>query len=381
MPRLYFLEPSKVGSQHITLLDGYLRAIFRSNPLRAVFEIVVCTSRRTWLCLDLAAFKVGRWEQVPVMDPEKRRLVLKSLLEFAVVLRYIMRMRKGDILFVTCLLPPALILVELARRCFRKGRVLVTLHGEIEGLFDLQRQGVSSYGFWVCKWMRIRSSNSRLELVVIDDFIRDRLLSEFPKRLFAEGIHVIHHPIQPTVRLPVIDAPFQRACFIGYKTRYKGYEYFDRLARLSVDTQFVCIGGGKIETVAGGESVSIEGSKDYLDAIGDCAVAVFPYTGGYTCSLSAAALDALSAGVHIVAFERPFFASLDRYFGEDFLTIAKDAEDLARICLDADRLKLWMRGASGRVRNLAESRYGLAAVACAFERAAGIGRSDMAGWA
>jgi len=73
------------------------------------------------------------------MNPEKRRLVLKSLVEFCVVFRRMLALRRQDILLVTCVLPTSLILIEWANRLLRRRGVHVVLHGDIEGI--LHRPG------------------------------------------------------------------------------------------------------------------------------------------------------------------------------------------------------------------------------------------------
>ena len=111
--RFYFLEPSKVGRQHITLIAGYLAALVSSDRIRSGLEIHFCSSPSTRACLPPELAARVQCSSVPVMDPEKRRLLLKTLVEFGVTAGYLFRLRRGDVLFVSCLLPTTLLLVCL----------------------------------------------------------------------------------------------------------------------------------------------------------------------------------------------------------------------------------------------------------------------------
>jgi hypothetical protein len=366
--RFYFLEPSKVGSQHITLIEGWLRALASSDRIASSHDLVFCASASTYAHLSDDLRSKLHHKQVPVMAPERRRLVRKSLLEFYVVMRALMRLRPADVLFVSCVLPTTLLMLELANRVLRRSGLFVSLHGEIEGLFDPSMRKVRNYGFWAHHWMRLRRSGSTLRLVVIDDFIKQILLQSFPGKLDAAQIVVAYHPVTAINTASAAPAQSQAdACFIGYRTKFKGFDQYAQLADALPDRYFVAIGGGKVEGVPGGARAALTGNADYMAAIGGCTTAVFPYVGGYTCSLSAAVLDALSAGAHVLATPRACFVGLAEHFGADVVTLYTTQDEAKALLGDSRWLADRQAGRPERLQRLDSSRYGMASVRQCFE--------------
>jgi glycosyltransferase involved in cell wall biosynthesis len=369
--RFYFVEPSKVGPQHITLIEGYLRALVSSQRIADTYELIVCTSRSTFENLSPDLQTALHHRTIPVMNPEQRRLVLKTFVEFFVVLRYVLALRKGDLLFVSCILPTTLLAIEFINMIFRRQGLYVTVHGEVEGLFDKSLQKMRSYGYWVLQWLRIRRPNSLLSLVVIDDFIKRRLLAKFPGKLKDNQITVVYHPVTAFAETSHDNAPANVAvCFIGYRTPFKGFDHFEQLARKLSTWRFVAIGGGQAVDIPSDKSTPLDGNDAYMNAIAACGVALFPYVGGYSCSLSAAVLDALSAGVHVVATRRGCFVSLAEHFGPDVVTIIDTPEDAVAILGNTEWVTRQRAGRTQRLQRLSESRYGIDGVRACFERLA-----------
>jgi glycosyltransferase involved in cell wall biosynthesis len=366
--RFFFIEPSKVGSQHITLIEGYLRALLSSSALTRSFKLIFCASMSTVAALSTAVREQIEHVRIPVMDPEKRRLMLKTIVECYVVTRYLLKMRRGDIVFVSCVLPTTLLFLELSNKVLRRRRLFIVLHGEIEGLFDKSSQRMRSFGFWALWWMRVRRSGSALSLVVIDDFIKHRLLMAYPGKLCDADILVVHQPISPSsIQQPAAIEP-PAVCFVGYRTRYKGFDEFMQISALIPGVAFVAIGGGKVQDVRSAQTTTISGSNSYLGEISRCSAALFPYTAGYTCTLSGAVVDALSAGTYIVASDRPCFISLQEYFGADVITICRSAEEMAALFGRPYWLEQKRSGRAARLAQLVESKYGVEAVRASFER-------------
>jgi hypothetical protein len=362
MSRFILLEPSKVGTQHITLLEGYLRAIAVSRWIPDVFRVEFHSSDETYNSLSYDVRAVVPHRSVKVMNGERRRLARKSILEWMVVARAMVRMRRDDVLLVTCVLPPALIGLELLNRILGRGNVVIMLHGEVEGLFDNSLQRWGSFGFWISKWMQLRKEGSKLSFLVIDDFIKRRLVQDFGQRVDAGRVFVAYHPLTPyrgDLSAECQPSDPLRVAFIGYRTRFKGFEVFQRLARSAHGVEFVAVGGGVEVNVATGAEVQLADNQAYMNAIAGCAVAFFPYSSGYTCSLSAALLDALSAGLHVVATKRPCFVSMADYLGPDFVTLVDDPTSAGKMLSDREWIcdKYSLR--EQRLSRLAASRYGL----------------------
>lgn len=368
---LYLLEPSKVGVQHVLMLDGYVRALGSSSAIRDRYRVEIAVSPSTLQNLSTSALRQVAVRRVFVMNPEKRRLFLKSLVEFAVTLRAMIRLRDGDLLVVTCLLPTSFILVEMANRLLRRKGIHVVIHGDIEGLFLTPRPPISSIFRWAQIWLDLRSPTSRIDLIALDDFIKRRLIERDPARFREDNIHVIHHPVDP---LPDAGRAVEsdRVGFLGYRTAAKSFDSYARLAREVPSLHFVAIGGGRVEDLRDGSETRIADKEAYVAEIARCGVACFPFTSGYTCALSASALDALAAGTRIVATDRPFFKALSEYFGSAFVrvvsSLAEMPEALRRMTAEEDP-----DGRARRVAQVRSSKYGLEQVQRSFERLAGVG--------
>jgi glycosyltransferase involved in cell wall biosynthesis len=366
--RFWFVEPSKVGTQHITLIDGYLRALALSTDIQKDFEVVLCCHPSLHAELSDEVRCGVKYESILVIDPEARRFVPKILLEVWVVFQAMRRARPGDIVFISCVLSTALWMIEGLNRLVRRRNVYVVLHGEVEGLYDPSLRGFKNYGYWSLRWMRLRRPSSLLNLVVIDNFIRERLLADFPQLIKPERIFSIHHPVTPLKFEQRYCSTRPKICFIGYRTKFKGFHEFESLARAVPYLDFVAIGGGKLERVPSGETQPLAESGGYLGAVADCSVAIFPYLGGYTASLSAAALDALSAGVHIIATDRACFVGLAETFGPETVTICPDIRQASALLSDHNWVERQRELQSVRLARLKTSRYGGDGVREGFER-------------
>lgn len=363
--KFYFLEPSKVATQHIYLLGGYLRALANSQTIARDFDLIVCASKSTLSNLPASLISRLHCVRVFVMNPEKRRLIIKTLVEFSVVLWRMWRLRQGDVLFVSCVLPTTFVLIEFANRVLKRSGIYVVLHGEIEGLYPTSRQSILSNGYWAAAWLRLRAPDSLISLVVLDDFIKDRLVHSFPEKLRQTNVFVVHHPVFPLHTQAILRAP-PTVGFLGYRTRAKSFESFAALAAQLPSMDFVAIGGGKVEDLRSGAVQLLAGKDAYLDEIARCTVACFPYTASYTCCLSASALDALAAGVQILAMDRPFFSELASYFGPDVVVTVANASQLAE-ALPRFGAGSGEQGRLLRLRKVAESKFGVDAVQRSFE--------------
>jgi hypothetical protein len=242
----------------------------------------------------------------------------------------------------------------------------------LEGLFAETKQSFRKYGYWAAVWMRLRRADSLISVVVLDDFIRERLITSFSDKLRSGNVVVIHHPltaINGRVNGDSADVVF---AFVGYRTRFKGFEDFVRVASQfpSTSSRFLAIGAGKVENVQTGAVRSLERDGDYFEELTKCRVALFLYGSGYTCSLSAAAIDALSAGLVIVALDRPFFRSLASYFGMDIVRVYSSV-DAVRDDLLSFAGVANAESRATRLNRAARSKYGSRAVQRSFERVLG----------
>jgi len=263
---------------------------------------------------------------------------------------------------------------------------LVVSHIDADGLTSaaimgkaLERAGIE-YGTRFVKQLDMNAlteiADQNPELVIftdlgsgmLDDFIKRKLLAEYPDKLTDNDVLVVHHPISPfsAANLPIKSV--QSVCFIGYRTRFKNFEQFKQLSDLIPHVSFMAIGDGIVEDLRLARTFPISGTDDYLLKISECSIAVFPYNSGYTCSLPASVLDALSTGVYIIASDRPAFTSLQEYLGPEFITIFCSNSESLVFLSDTQWIEQKRSGKARRLEKLLKSKYGPDAVRASFEK-------------
>ncbi len=368
MARVIVLEPSKVGHQHITLIEGYLNALASLALREAGHELVYRADPTSHAALSEGVRSQIDFEPIAAINPEERRFVAKGLQEVRDVWRSIARMERSDVLIVTCVTAPALLILEALSWAIGNRNVYVILHGEVEGLFDpeLSRSPVS-YGFWISLWSKMRRKTSPLRIGVIAGFIRPAVARALAGRLPPDSIAVLPFPIAEIDGHGHAKGP-HCAIFIGYRSRLKGYPVFERLAsELSgPDLRFETIGEGACQTVPGGTREPFAAPVDFGNAVSRASVAVFPYEGGYVACLSAAAIDALSAGVHVLATPRPCFIALAEIFGTEAVTICENEAAMRAALADRAFLDRVRAGSAARREALETSPFGPEAARAAF---------------
>lgn len=371
-PRLYFVEPSKVRTYHNTLIEGYLAAIVSSSLITNSREIVLCACKSLVCNLSDSLRRKVSYEEIAVVDQDRHFVVRKSLLEFWVVLRYMLRMERDDVVFISCVMPTALLMIECTNRVLRRTNIFVVVHGEIEALFATQQPHWRTIGYWAIKWYKCRPKKSLIRIVVIDDFIKSTLCVKLPNTFTDHAVLVAHYPSRP-INVEILSIPATPAvCFIGHRTPAKGFDDFFRLAIARQNLDFRLIGAGRAENLRSQQSTPISGGEEFLSAIAECSVAVFPYLREYDCSLSAAVLDALSAGVHVVATPRGCFLNLANDLGPDFVTVYRSTTEFNEFFNNLHRIEQLKSCQSERIKTLALSKYGTASVRRDFERICGF---------
>lgn len=371
--RLILLEPSKIGAQHITLIEAYLRALQTIDLAAMGIDLVYAADPTSHAALAADVRDRLIHEPVAVINAEDRRWIAKGLLEVQVVEKAIAGLEPRDILLVTCLTAPALLIVEAMARRIGNKRVMVVLHSELESLVDPALRSPKSWGFWSYRWSRLRRPGSPLRIAVLADYVRDRLDALGNPALARSEVERLTFPVSIAENIPIAAGP-HRLTFIGFKTRMKGFECFEQLALSNVlpNRVFTVVGAGKVEDVVSGATRPFDASG-FLGEVGQSTLAIFPYTHGYEASLSAAVLDALSTGVHIVATRRNCFEAIHREFGDRSVTLYDSEAELAAIVADDAVLAKARAGAAERRSKLARSSFGAAATLSDF-------RHVLAGW-
>ena len=310
MKNILFVEPSKVGTQHITLIEGYLYAAINfsiSNSSKVEAYLSKSTIKELKIKHNNFVSK-----EIQVMNPEKRNLILKSILEFIVTLRLVLKADKNQLMIVTCMLPTSLLALELFMKIFRikRNKLYVCLHGEIEYLLTEKILNPLRIGFWSNLWFQIRNKKSNIKLILLDEFIKEKLLDKFHHKLKESSLFVLPFPlplIRPSKELSSNIKSSKstnkfKICFIGYKTEQKRYDRFKNLSEIMSDYEFFYIGGGKCINLSNNQISYFSSKDDYINSIRMMDFAIFPYnSGGYNLSMSAAMLDALFNGLIIIS--------------------------------------------------------------------------------
>lgn len=367
-PKLYFIEPSKVGLQHLALIQGFLNAIMQSNAIGSQYELHLRASSKTITLISQKIKEKFIYHWILVMNPEKRRLILKTFVEFFIVFYYMLKSRSADKLLISCILPTTLCILEFVNKFMGKSNVYVVLHGEIDGLFTENKENILRIGFWSQKWMQTRPKNSSINLVVIDDFIFNALVEKYPEKISKRNLFIAHYPLkQLDLDLNIAKKiNKKRICFVGYRTKIKGYSDYCAMANSIPDTECLAIGGGVVENVRTCAKRKLENIDDFFLEIAACNIAVFPYPTSYIACLASSAMDALNVGTHIIALDRPFFQSLANYFGAEKVTICPSIELLLKRTIE--QLNYTQKTDLASINNcLVNSKYGLESVKKDFE--------------
>ncbi|MDF1756299.1 MAG: hypothetical protein P1U89_26155 [Verrucomicrobiales bacterium] len=324
MAKLYLLEPSKTGWQHITFLEGIVRSLAISD-LSENRELLLVASESTLLNLSSEGKAAFSTRTINVIPPTSRKFFRKSILEVFQILKVTFSLKNGDRCFVTCVLPTTLFLLEIINAVLRK-RIDLIVHGEIEGLIDDSlASSVGSFGFWMRRWARIRPKSSRVNLIVLEEMFADCLVAEVPGIVECSGIGIVRHPIIPLPGVPGPGARALQVCVIGLESGMKNYQDLDQLIEAFPDISFIRIGGGIVKDLRSGVE---RPSQGYHSEIAQCRLALFPYKKGYTASMSASAFDAFATKTPIVAYDRDYFCWLNDRF-EFVQTVSGVSELLA----------------------------------------------------
>jgi hypothetical protein len=359
---LVFLEVSKVRSYHSTLMDGMLRGYLAAGLPARRERPVLYGHDSFYGHLGPEARGAVEYRPIPVIDQDTRRWLRKSLLETWVVLRSLVRMRRGDLLFVTTIMPSAMILVEAIKWLFPRRQMVVMQHGELDGAFLKEKQRLGSFGFYLFLWFRMRRLGSTTRVAVLDYFIADEIQRRFPGSVRPEQLHVVPLPMVPVATAAERTPGPVRCCFIGFKSPAKGYDEFVRLAEALPELEFRVIGGGQDRRYDEESGRAVGSTDDFIAAVGDCDIAVMPYVSGYDCSLSAAATDAVASGLHLLTSDRGCFRALAEAFGPETVTICADERAMLARLSDPQWLAMCRDGKTARLARVAQSHYSLASV-------------------
>lgn len=370
MSRLIIAEVSKVRHYHSTVTDGFLKA-WRHVDANTKFGNPIVFAHQSFIdCLSSEARTMAECRTIPVIDPDKRWLVRKTLLEAWTTLRIILSMGRKDTLVIATIFPTALVVLEYLLRILPRRNVVVLQHNEVEAAITTPRPRLGSYGHANLVWHRMRGRRSPMKIAVLGSWIAEGVRKYYPHSVRDDELFVLPMPMIANVsegRSIAPGAPL-RSCFVGFNTAGKGFDTFEMLAKDLPDLDFMQIGGGVLKNIRTGETQPLSDTAAFMDALARCDVAIMPNTSGYDYTLSAAATDALAAGLHLIAYDRKCFRAMQAAFGGDAVTICTSASEIRDKLASHEWREKIRATRSRRLSGIDRSEFGLTNVGHALER-------------
>jgi hypothetical protein len=345
-PALFIVEPNKQGSEHLSF-----NAAMLSIMIRAAFEqdreaIFFCNAtHRDRLQAQLSGEVSVTWRKIPVVNGLTRNFIKKFAVEVFVLFRILLEARrKGADVLLLSVFPNALACILLFKKLFRRVRLHVILHGELESLVIPEKWPVYREGFWVKLALLRAFDGSWPVFYVLGQGIRDRLLERFPAHTHLSGLRVIEHPFLFTSDRPDVYQKCRpyKVGFVGVGRLVKGIDVFFQLADVLSD----CISAGTVELcVVGGIDKGVTqpiprgvrilsnrpagmGAKEFAHAIGELDHAVFLSRHNYLFTASGAVFDVLNQGVEIFSLENHYLRDLSRNDPEGGIKFFGDVREI-----------------------------------------------------
>lgn len=366
--RMIFAEVSKVRHYHSTVMNGFIEAWYEAEANKIWGNPYVFAHESFVKCLSKEVQDKSIIEYISVLDPDKRHLIRKTIIEFFVTMKIITSMRKEDVLLITTIFPTTMVLVEIFVKLFPKRNVTVLQHNELEDAFLEERPSLGTYGHANLMWHKVRQLGSHIKIAVLANFIAEGVKLRFHKSLKHNQLHVIPMPMKAITADEHPRGERLKCCFVGFDTKVKGFSFFEKLAEKNPDKDFVQIGGGVVRKLNSSLVTELKTPEAFIESLSSADVAIMPYTSGYEYSLSAAATDAISAGVHLLTFDRGCFRALRSIFGPESVTICTNDLEMHQYLTDQDWNIMVRNGKVERLVKVNQSEFGLGNVGKSLSR-------------
>jgi hypothetical protein len=339
---LFVMDANKRGVEHLSFNTAMLRILSGAARERG-YRLVVVFERthRDAVRSMLPAGSDFAWRDIPVIQGFDRTFVRKFVVEFAVVCRLLWRARRqGADVVLLSVFPNVLACVLLLKPLFRKVRLHVILHGELESLVMREKQPIYREGFWVKLALLRLFDGTWPKLYVLGEGIRARLIRRFPDALHLPKLRSAEHPYlftEVAPRPPQRDAKI-RVGFVGAGRIVKGIGEFFRLAESLSDQitagtlEFVVIGGiegnfpyakdGWVRVLA--DEPGGLGVREFYQAIAGLDCALFLFRADYLFTASGTAFDVLNEGVEILSLQNHYLRDLAQNDSEGGITFCAD---------------------------------------------------------
>jgi len=310
--KVSIIEANKSGAEHLSFNNQVLKNMLRDEDVYYLFSSTCHSSKLTALSGkdNVKLFKI------PVYSILKRNFILKFCIELFSTFYALLfsKIKKADVVIFTSVFPPLLPVISVINRLLSLN-VRIILHGELEGLLQVEKLSFSSYGFWV-KVFYENGFYKNINSIVLSNGIYNRLLLIYPA--LKGHMSFINHPIN--MNNSSIKKEFLFAT-IGYATKKKHSVLFDKyveqfrhksekLIHIGMADSDVIEAYSKHITFASphGEALSEEQFSNYLSLI---EYAVFAYGENmYNLAVSGAILDALGANCKVLTLKNKFALDL-----------------------------------------------------------------------
>jgi hypothetical protein len=342
MATVFVIDSNKAGLEHLSFNVAMLQAVSAAARERGYRLVVFCerTQREAALSLSAAAGDYV-WQDIPVVTGFRRSFVKKFTVELAVVCKLLLRARReGADVVILSLFPNVLASLLLFKPLFRKVRLHVVLHGELESLVIEEKRPIYREGFWVKLALLRLFDGSWPKLYVLGEGIKSRLLRRFPQARHLAKLRVIEHPyLFSETAPPRIPATGKlRVGFVGSGRIVKGIAEFFRLAESLSDqitagaVEFVVVGGIERNfTRANGGWVRVLADEPAgLDVAGFCSgiasldCAVFLFRADYLFTASGTVFDVLNEGVAVLSLQNHYLRDLAQDDSEGGIAFFED---------------------------------------------------------
>ncbi|MDM8011514.1 MAG: hypothetical protein QUV08_11180 [Parasphingorhabdus sp.] len=355
---MIFAEVSKVRHYHSTVMNGFIEAWYESGANRTWGTPYIYAHESFIACLDDKVRANSTISYINVLDPDKRQLVRKALVECIAILKLMRSLRASDTLLVTTVFPTTMVLVEIFAKMLPKRNVVILQHSELEDAFLEAPPKLGSYGHANLLWHKVREFGSSLQIAVLAEYIAEGVRSRFKRSVTADQLHVLPMPMKAYAGKSRHNNPKLKCCFVGFNTKVKGYPVFESLAQRNPDKVFLTIGGGTVQHLNSQTKKELISPDAFFDELAATDIAIFPYVSGYEYSLSAAATDAISAGLHLLTFNRGCFSALRRAFGPETITICDTENEMHQYLNDPEWNDMVRDGRQRRLNKISASEFG-----------------------
>lgn len=359
--RIIFAEVSKVRHYHSTVLAGFVKAWYHVGADRQWGVPVVYAHSSFLGCLDADVIAAVDARTIAVIDPDKRWLIRKTFLEAFQAINIVRLAKPSDVVLLTTIFPSAMPFVEFALQFMRNRRVVVLQHNEVEEACTNRKPKFASYAFTNLVWHKVRPRSSRIRIAVLGGWIANGVRRTFYSSLGTHDVIELPMPIMPyqLVRNEASSEFPLRCAFIGFNTPAKGYSVFKWLAEEHPEVRFFHIGGGVERNIVTNQCRPLHSTTDFHDALSKCDIAILPNTDGYEFILSAAATDAIAAGLHLLCSNRGCYRAFKEAFGPEVVTICDDQSVMSGLLDDREWWQCLRTSRQQRLAKIESSEFGL----------------------